>query len=177
MRFTVVVMQLDGSVTDRQEYTSAEVDAGRVERIAAGACRSLLREKVPPAWEGVARFEVPCDPNGTSKRAWRQPTRYTAFAHFGVGGRTALTCAFLPGREFIPDLVTAHFYEEFLREWPPAQVAGATIRLPPERPLVVCTPWPTPVSEGEQQRLFLTTVGLAVAFFERAASEGQFSAN
>lgn len=45
MRFTTVVLQLNGTVTDRRERTCAEVRADEMGRSFAEGCRELLAEK------------------------------------------------------------------------------------------------------------------------------------
>ncbi len=164
-------MQVDGRITDRRAYTHAEVRGdGSGPDFAAGG-HSLLAEKVPAVLTDTARFEVPIDPDGRLRLSWYQPTPHSAMAAFSAGERPLFTAAFLSGRGAWADFVAARTTEAYLADLPWARTAGAAITLPPDRPLTLLTPHPPTAAAGDGRRVFLCTLGLSVAFFERAAAD------
>lgn len=169
--FTLVVVQLDGRITDRRVYTSAEVRGDGSGPDFAAGCRSLLAEKVPAVLTDTARFQIPLDPDDRLRLAWVQPTSHAAMAAFAADERPLFTAAFLSGRETRPDLAADLATEANLADLPWARATDSAITLPPDHPLTALTPRPPTVASGDSRRVFLWALGLSVAFFERAGAD------
>lgn len=172
MRFTVVVMQINGDITDRRPRTWGEIQRNEVSRRLAEGFRLMLDEQLPARLEGIARFRVTVDEERGYDLDWQQPDRVNALGTFFLRERLALTCLFLSGYDSLRDESAVWASQELLTGWRQGTEmrAGPGIRSVPDRPLVACIPWPGVVDEMNQRRLSAWSVCLAAAFFRRAAA-------
>jgi hypothetical protein len=99
MRYTLVVMQMNGDFTDRQRRTDAEVQRQEVNRRLVLELSLMLDEYVPVVPEQVARFRVALDEAGRFELDWQQPDQVSAQCTFFLEGKPRVTCLFFSGYE------------------------------------------------------------------------------
>jgi hypothetical protein len=171
VRFTVIVMQMNGDVTDRRQHTWAKLQGNDVTCQLTQGFGLLLDEQVPTIIEHVVRFRTRL-PDGNHELNWQQPNSTCALCTFFAAGEPAVTCVFLSGYDPVCDRVAVEEWERVLASWR----AGTEMRPGPglnairDRPLLVCVPWPRIKQETEIRRFSAWSVCLAAAFFQRAAA-------
>jgi hypothetical protein len=172
MRYTLVVMQINGDITERQRRTDAEIQRNEALRRVTLGLRLMLDEYVPAAIHDVVEFRVPLDDAGSFELEWRQPDHVSALGTYYMGGRPRITCLLYSGYDRIRDAAAIDATDNLLTGWCKdiQRPRGTGIRNVRDRPLLVCVPWP-PSTEGiERKRMTVYPACLAVAFFERAAA-------
>jgi hypothetical protein len=172
MRYTLVVMQMTGDITDRQRRTDAEIQRDEGLRRVTLGLRLMLAEYIPTVMQDVARFRVSLGETGPFELDWQQPDQVSAIGTLLMAGKPRDTCLFLSGYDSLRDAAAVDAADNLLAGWCQSMQTprGPGIREVRDRPLLVYIPWP-PSTEGiERKRMTVYSACMAVAFFERAAA-------
>jgi hypothetical protein len=174
MRYTLVVMQMNGDLTNHQRRTDVEVQRQEANRRLVLGLSLMLDEYVPVAPEQVARFRVALDEAGRFEVDWQQPDQVSAQCTFYLEGKPRVTWLFFSGYDTLRDAAAVRATEDTLAGWCGIRgmQRGAGLGDIRDRPLLVCIPWPPTLEGLEQKRMTVYAVCLAVAFFRRAAAAG-----
>lgn len=168
--FTVVVMQVNGDITDRRLYTWAELQGQEICRRLAQGFGLMLEEQLPPVIEDVARFRFPL-PDGGYELDWQQADSVSALGTFFAAGRPRVTCLLLSGYDAVRDAAAVEASGNLLAGWREGTTmrAGPGLKSISDRPLLACIPWAGLQDAKESKRLNVWSLCLAEAFFRRAA--------
>ena len=170
MTFTDIVLQINGEITQRRQFSWTELQRNEGYRRVVQGLGMLLDEKISQSRQEKQSFRVPLDTANGFELDWNQPDSFSALATFIRHGKLSVICLLFSGIAPVHDAVAVTESEKFLACL--CHEVGVTpkpgIIFIPDRPLLACVPCQHEVEPLDQQRLSLWTVSLAVAFFQRA---------
>ena len=157
MKFHFVVMQYTGQVTDRGHHTSEKTRSTDIGQRLIQGFDLMLEEHQAQLLDGVAKAEFPFLDDQSGLFTWHQPEPFSATAAFFIAEKLKFTWFYLIGQHADSDRIVAGETVKFIQDMSAeADYKGPAPRLPTERPLALCVPWPP--SPSEQHRAALSAI-------------------
>jgi len=167
MKFTVVVLQYDGSVTDCHEMDLASLRGNVLARQVTARFEAGLHEHLEADRTSPFEFQQSLFADHTDLLKWRQSNLFCATAAISCSGTLKFTWFYFSGIDAAADAIAVRIMCETLTQMTASTGVSAadSLRSLTQRPLAVCIPWPPSASEMERDRTGKIAILLGATYF------------